>query len=368
VFPSAVALGGRGQPIGGSRSHSMVSAGRRRPWRGGEEQTKGALQLQTTVVGNYPKIGPGARAPSLRAAIQRYQAGRISEDDLQGVAAQVTREVLADQAKAGLDVVTDGHIRWDDPYTYFASKIDGFDLNGLIRYFDSNTYFRQPVAERKLEWTGPITVSDYRFAAENSAKPVKAVVVGPYTLARQSSRPHYNRLQEVVMDLASILNREARALADAGAPLVQFDEPAILRHKDDFPMFKEAMSRLVDGVSSKTALYAYCGDISGLAKEFLSLPFDVIGLDFVTGPTNFDLLSEFPSDKELGLGIVDARNTKLETVDEIVDQIRRASNSVGLDRIDVSPSCGLEFLPRANAYGKLVRMVEGVARAQEVLS
>ncbi len=324
--------------------------------------------MQTTVGGNYPKIGPGARAPSLRAAIQRYQAGRITEDDLQGVAAEVTKEVLADQVRAGLDVVTDGQIRWDDPYTYFASKIDGFDLNGLMRYFDSNTYFRQPVVQRKLAWAGPITVSDYRFAAENSAKPVKAVVVGPYTLARQSSRPHHDSLQEVVMDLAHILNREAKALADAGALLVQFDEPMILRHKDDLPMFKEAMSRLVEGVSSKTALYAYFGDISGIAKEFLSLPFDVIGLDFAMNPANFDLLSEFSADKKLGLGIVDARNTKLETVEEIVDQIRRAGNSVGLDRMDVSPSCGLEFLPRANAYGKLVRMVEGVARAQEVLS
>ena len=324
--------------------------------------------MQTTVVGNYPKIGPGARAPSLRSAIQRRQLGRITDEELRAVGDEVTREVLANQAEAGVDVVTDGHIRWDDPYTSFASEIDGFTLNGLKRYFDSNTYFRQPSAERKLAWPGPISVADYRFAAENSAKPVKAVVPGPYTLAKQSSWPHYASLREVVMDLAAILNQEARALFEAGASLVQFDEPAILRNKRDLPMFKEAMANLVDGVESKTALYAYFGDIAGVAADFLALPFDIIGLDFVMGAGNFDLLGGFPEGKELGLGIVDARNTKLETADEIVGHIRRAGASVSLDRLHVSPSCGLEFLPRANAYGKLARMVEGVARAEEVLS
>jgi 5-methyltetrahydropteroyltriglutamate--homocysteine methyltransferase len=224
------------------------------------------------------------------------------------------------------------------------------------------------VAEGELRWNGPISVEDHRFAAANSGRPVKAVVIGPYTLAKLSRWPHYSELREVVMALASILNQEARALADAGAPIVQFDEPAILRNKRDLHIFKEAASALVEGVNARTALYAYFGDISGIAEELLSLPFDIIGLDFVMGSANFGLLSRFPRDKELGLGIVDARNTKLETVDEIVGCVKQASRYVSLDRIQVSPSCGLEFLPRPNAYNKLARMVEGVRKAQEVLS
>ena len=276
--------------------------------------------------------------------------------------------MLEDQANAGLDLVTDGQVRWDDGQTYFASKIGGFDTKGLIRYFDTNTYYRQPVAEGKLEWRGPIGLADYRFAAANSERPVKAVVTGPYTLAKLSRWPYYGELRDAVLDLAFILNQEARALADAGAPVVQFDEPAILRHKGDFPLFQEAMSALVEGVSAKTALYAYFGDISGVAPEFLSLPFDIIGLDFVMGTANFELITGFPESKDLGLGIIDARNTKGETVDEIVGQIKRIAGSVSLDHIQVSPNCGLEFLPRRNAYDKLVRMVEGVANAREVLS
>ena len=125
---------------------------------------------------------------------------------------------------------------------------------------------------------------------------------------------------------------------------------------------------LVEGVAARTALYAYFGDVAGVADEFLSLPFDVIGLDFVMGSANFDLLFRFPEDKDLGMGIIDARNTKMEAVDDIVRQIKRISTAVSLDRIHVSPSCGLEFLPRSNAYDKLVRMVEGVTKAREVLS
>lgn len=324
--------------------------------------------MQTTVVGNYPKIGQGAKAPNLRTAISRRQLDQISEEDLHGIQDETTAEILEDQARAGVDLVTDGHVRWDDPQTYFASKMGGFEINGLIRYFDTNTYYRQPIAKEPVTWNGPISVKDYQFASARSRKPVKAVVIGPYTLAKLSQRPCYGELREAVVDLAAALNREAVALAEAGAPVVQFDEPSILKNKSDFAIFEEAMSILVKGVSAKTALYTYFGDVSGIAGGLFALPFDVIGLDFVMGAANFDLLDKFPGEKELGLGIVDARNTKMESVDDIAEQIGRVTSYVSPERIQVSPSAGLEFLPRSTAYDKLVRMVEGVQKTREMLS
>ncbi len=323
--------------------------------------------MKTTVVGNYPKIGPGTRAPNLRAAITRADQGRISREELRRIEDEVTREALEEQAQAGVDLVTDGHIRREDEQTYFASRIGGFSINGLIRYFDTNTYYRQPVAEGKLEWRGPISVADYKFAAANSARPVKVAMPGPYTLARLSRWPHYQALRDVVLDLAHVLNQEARALAEAGAPVVQFDEPALVRNKADFPIFQEAAAVLVEGVTATTALYTYFGDISGISDRFFGLPFQILGLDFVVGSANFQLLSGFPGTKALGLGIIDARNTRMETVEEIVGHVRRVGQWVPPERIYVNPNCGLEFLPRDNAYRKLVRMVEGVARAREVL-
>jgi len=96
------------------------------------------------------------------------------------------------------------------------------------------------------------------------------------------------------------------------------------------------------------------------------LPFAAIGLDFVRGPANWDVIARQPFTKKLGLGIIDARNTRLESVDEIVSAVRRASALVAADMTYVNPSCGLEYVPREVAQAKLARMVQGVRQAQEV--
>ena len=176
--------------------------------------------LITTVVGNYTKIGPGTKAPSLRNAINQLDRGRITEEELRRVEDEVTREVIQEQIDAGIDLVTDGQIRWDDGQTYFARGIKGFSINGLIRYFDSNTYYRRPVAEAKLEWDGPSSAEHFKFARANSTRPVKAVITGPYTVARLSQKGSYPDLRSLVLDLAGILNREARALQEAGATVM----------------------------------------------------------------------------------------------------------------------------------------------------
>ena len=321
----------------------------------------------TTVVGNYPKIGLGTKAPSLRNAIARFDQGRITVEELRQVEDEVTREVIQEQVDAGIDLVSDGQIRWDDAQTYFAQRIKGFAINGLIRYFDSNTYYRHPVAEGKMEWDGPITVDDFIFAKTHSSKPVKAVITGPYTLARLSQQGCYADLESLVLDLARILNRDALALESAGASLIQFDEPAILKYKEDFPLLQEASRLLTQGLSTKTELCTYFRDASGLVPHLYHLPFHVFGLDFAWGPGNFDLLGDFPADKELVVGLLDARNTRLEPVEEMVAAVRRVSAHVSFDRLHLSPSCGLDFLPRQNARQKLARLVDGAQAARQAM-
>ena len=321
----------------------------------------------TTVVGNYPKIGPGTKAPSLRNAINQFDRGRITEEELRRVEDEVTREVIQEQIDAGIDLVTDGHIRWDDGQTHFAQRIKGFSIGGIIRYFDTNTYYRHPTAESKLERNGPIGVQDFTYAQAHSSRPVKAVLTGPYTLARLSQLGCYEDLASLAMDLAGILNQEARALEEAGATVIQFDEPAILKFKDDLPLLKKTSEVVTQGLGVKTVLCTYFQDVSGLTPELYMLPFKVFGLDFAWGPGNFQLLDDFPQDKELVMGFLDARNTRMESVEEIVEAVRRVMPKVSLDRISLSPSCGLDFLPRKNAREKLARLVEGARSAQEAL-
>lgn len=320
----------------------------------------------TTAVSHYPKIPNRPRPARLRGAISRLDRGEITPEDLTRVQDEVTVEAINEQIEAGLDLITDGQVRWDDDQTYIARALDGLEIGGLVRYADTNTYYRQPQITGPVGWRGPILVRDYAFAAANSSKPVKAVLTGPYTLAALSSDSHYNDRRKLVLDLAGALRQEALALAAAGAPFIQINEPAILWHKDDVGLLTEALGRLLDGVETQTAAYTWFTDADGILEQLLELPVDVIGLDFVWGPRNWDALSRTVFTKALGLGIVDARNTRLESPQEIAEHVRRVSEFVAPDRLYVNPSCGLEYLPREVAFEKLKRMVEGARLAEKV--
>lgn len=319
-----------------------------------------------TVVGNYPKIPNNPHPQKLRRALTQFEKGEITAQQRAEVEDEVTREVINEQVEAGVELITDGQIRWEDGQTYLAKKLAGFSINGLSRYFDTNMYFRQPIVEGRVEWREPITIRDFQFAAQNSPRPVKAVLTGPYTLARLSKNQHYPEFSALVLDLAKALNQEARALQAAGAKHLQFDEPSLLKHKTDFSVFREAAEILADEVSAKKALVTYFGDVSGIYPQILGLPFQVIGLDFVVAPQNFEIISTAPFTKELAAGIVDARNTRLETVEEILAAIDRLRGIIPLDRLYLSPNCGLEFLPREVAQAKLARLADAVNEARKL--
>ncbi|MDR7416660.1 MAG: methylcobamide--CoM methyltransferase [Armatimonadota bacterium] len=312
----------------------------------------------TTVVGSYPKIPDLPASGRWRSAKEKLERGEISPEEFLQVEREVTLEVIQEQVEAGIELITDGQIRWEDAQTYFARGLTGFTLDGLQRWFDTNMYYRMPVAEGEVLWTDPITVEDYRFAKAHSPRPVKPVITGPYTLARLSQNRYYATFEDFVLNLALALNQELRALDAEDPPLIQVDEPGILRHKGDFPLFREAMITLTEGVRAPLALYTYFGDVLDIYPEILDLPFDVIGLDFVAGPRNWEALEKAPFEKWLGFGILDARNTRLESLEDLLRALDRVSRYVPLDRIYLNPSAGLEFLPRKVARAKLQRLVE----------
>ncbi len=321
--------------------------------------------MKTTVVGSYPKI-PDPPAPGRwRASVEKLQRGEITAEDLRRVEDEVTAEVLAEMARAGIDVVTDGQIRWEDGQTYFTRGLHGFSVNGLQRYFDTNVYYRQPIAVGEIRWHGPVSVADYTFAAAHSQRPVKPVVTGPFTLAVLSRDEFYGNQDQLVMALAAALSQELRALAAAGAAVIQVDEPGLLTNRDRFPLFRRAMGVLWEGVTAQRALYTYFGHVDGLYPAILDLPVDILGLDFVAGARNWEVLRRAKFTKQLGLGIVDARNTKMETPEAVAAGCRRATEFVPADHLHVGPTAGLEFLPRKVAHRKLEVLAAGVRRFQE---
>ncbi len=321
--------------------------------------------MLTTVVGNYPKIPNRPRPARLRQAIARLDRGEITKEELAQVADEVTAEVIQEQTEAGVDIITDGQIRWDDDQTYVMGRMKGVEIGGLIRYFDTNTYYRQPQVVAPVSWQGPILAHDYEFAVQRSSKPVKAVLPGPYTLAALSVNSHYQSLSQLTSALASELRNEVQALANAGASIIQISEPAIVRNKQDIDLFAQAIERLLEGKPQgiEIALYTWFGDTRGILGRLLELPVDTIGLDFVWGPANWQALEEVKFQKKLGFGIIDARNTKLETVEEIADALERVGEFLTAEKVYVNPSAGLEYLPREVAFEKLKRMTQGVRQA-----
>ena len=314
----------------------------------------------TTMIGNYPKVAEGAYSTKLISAITKWQRKELTDAQLEDVCREITKAVVREQEQAGLDLLTDGQIRWEDIVTPVAKRLEGFEINGLSRWFDNNVYYRRPVLHRAPKRHGPILVDEYRFATSCSKRPMKVVLPGPYTFANVSEDRHYNSERRFVVKMAELLNAEALDLARAGAPLIQFDEPALGFGKPDMKLVIEALRIATTGVKAKTAAATYFGSLNGVLEPLMRSTIDVIGVDVVSDPKTLGALRRIKITKEIALGCLDGRNTKLESVGELHAVFNVMKKRVPLDRLHVSPNCGLEFLPHAQARAKVRRLVEAV--------
>ena len=315
------------------------------------------MSVQTTVIGSYPKPPPEGGTFTLRKTLHALERGEATADDLRTAHEALTREVIEEQAAAGIDLVTDGSVRWDDIVTPFARHMSGFVVGGLLRFFDNNVYYRRPVCTGPVEWAGPATADAFKYAQSVAPVPVKAVIPGPVTFAHLAIDEYYNDHVKFVMALAGVLAQEAFELEAAGATVIQIDEPALLGAPEDIDLARRAINLVVGELNAaETVVATYFGDAKRLGEEFFTLPVNVFGLDFISGPENHELLKLAPQGTRVQAGVVDARNTMLEPEDELAATIESIAETVGLENLWVAPSAGLEFLPREKARSKLVRL------------
>jgi 5-methyltetrahydropteroyltriglutamate--homocysteine methyltransferase len=312
------------------------------------------MELIIANTGSYPRIGDTPEQQRLRRAHAERERSTITPEALARVQDDVTAEVVREQLAAGVEIPTDGQIRWPDALAYVATKLNGVALNGLLRFFDTNTYFRQPVVRARISRKAPLFARDYRHAARVAGRPAKAVVTGPYTLARGSIlEGGYRSLHALTLAYATILAQEISELAEAGAPVIQIDEPAILRHREDLAVLGEALVVLARGKGpARLSLATYFGDAAGVYDDLQDMTVDMLHLDFTYAPALPRIIAERGSAKALSLGLVDARNTKLdgaETVVPVLDLVARRIKGPA----HLAPSAGLEYLPRDRARAKL---------------
>ena len=321
------------------------------------------MPIETTVVGSYPKPPDEGGKFTVRKTLHALEKGDATVEDLHAAQDELVRTVIGEQEAAGIDIVTDGHARWDDILTPFARQIRGFEIGGLIRWFDNNVYYRRPICTGPIEWGGPASVEAFKFAASVANKPVKAVVPGPVSFARLSVDEHYDNHEEFVLAIARVIAQEVFELEAAGARYIQIDEPALLGAPEDLDLAKNAIYIVTEQLNeAETVLGTYFDDAKRLGPEIFDLRVDGFGFDLISGPESMQLIRELPVEKKLQAGIVDARNTMLESTDDLARRIEELSSLAGPDCLRVSPSAGLEFLPREKARAKLERLAEAARR------
>jgi 5-methyltetrahydropteroyltriglutamate--homocysteine methyltransferase len=316
--------------------------------------------FKTTVVGSYPKITEDKTAVNLRRARNRFDQKNISTEELEKAYQETIKRVIGEQEEAGINLITDGLIRWDDLVAPFAKNIQGMEIDGLLRFFDNNFYYRRPVIKSKLSFGNYSVVDEFRFARANSKKEVKQVVPGAFTFAELSMDEFYHDQEKLVFDIAGILHQEAEKLSQEGAKVIQIDEPSLCAHPDKLKLVEESLKIITGGIQARFALYLYFGSIKELMPDLFELPVDIIGVDVVSKKENLDVLLEYGGKKEIGLGCVDARSISMESQAELIALFEKVAKKTPADKIYANPSCGLEFLPHAEAHKKLKNMVEAV--------
>ncbi len=307
----------------------------------------------------YPRVGETDSELRLRRAHHDYDHGDITEDELEEIIDSYVEDVIEEQVEAGLDVVTDGMIRWYDHISHLAGKMAGADVGGLVRYFDTNYLVREAEVTGALDWEQPLLVSEFEFASEVSSKPVKKILTGPLTLSRYSTfeESSYSSERQLAEDYCKVLKQEIRALADAGLEYLQIEEPSLLQSPEDagwvLPLLDE-LSAAAD--IPEIRLATYFGDAAELYDQFQETEADVLLFDFTYSESLLDKIKNEGSDKRIGFGMLDGRNTKLAEADELKNKILSVTDRLPEGSHPVSFSCSLDYLPRDRARLKLDRL------------
>lgn len=281
-----------------------------------------------------------------------------AEKKVEDVIKRGRKEVIQIQQDNGIDIVTEGQLSWDDLLVFPTTRMEGVEMGGIVRFYDNNRFYREPSIVNELNRTQPLTAHQYRSARHVADTSVKAVMPGPYSLARLSKNEYYNNETDYYDAFAETVNQELQALDDGGAELIQLDEPSLTGVNDegiDIEAAIRSISHATEGVSASVIVTTYFGDITEAYPELLNVV-DGIALDFVSGEQNLQAVEEHGSPPRLGIGCMNARNTRLEPIEELVETVDEVLDNGSPDQVYLGPNCGLDFLPWTVMKDKVKRL------------
>ncbi len=334
------------------------------------------MLFPVTLVGSFPQpdwlIDRARLSARLPPRVRAKELWRIPEPLLDEAQRDATLVAIRAQEEAGLDIITDGEIRRESYSNRFATGLDGIDLDNPGTAMD-RTGHPAPVPRivGPIRRTRPVEVEDVRFLRAHTAKPIKITVPGPFTMTQQAQNDFYPDDESAAMAYADAVNAEIRDLFAAGADIVQIDEPYMQARPEQARQYAiKAINRALEGISGTTIVHLCFGYAAvvhnkpatgySFLPELRDCSCQQVSLE--TAQPNLDcaVLSKLDNKKIL-LGVIDLGDPNVETGEVVASRIRRALPYVAAANIIVAPDCGMKYLSRETAIGKMRAMVEGAA-------
>ena len=332
------------------------------------------MLFPTMLVGSYPQpewlIDRVKLASRLPPRVRARELWRIAEPYLEEAQRDATLLAIRAQEEAGLDVITDGEIRRESYSNRFATALSGVDIENH-GYAIDRTGHPNPVPRivGPIRRSRPVEVEDVKFLRANTKHPIKMTVPGPFTMTQQAQNDYYPDEESAALAYADAVNEEIRDLFAAGADIVQIDEPYMQARPEKARQYGvRALNRALEGVDGTTIVHICFGyaAIVGHSKpagysflpELRECTCDQVSIETAQPKLDCSVLTRLDN-KKIVLGVIDLDDTKVETPEQVAERIRRALAYAPPERIVVAPDCGMKYLPRDVAFGKMKAMVEG---------
>jgi len=337
--------------------------------------------LPTSLVGSYAQpewlIDRSKLAKRFPPRVRAGELWRVDAQWLEEAQDDATRLAILDQELAGLDIITDGEIRRESYSNRFATALDGVDLDNPGTALDRSGHPNPvPRVVGRIRRRNAVEVRDLEFLKRHTGKPVKMTVPGPFTMSQQAQNDFYKSEEEMALDYAAAVNEEIKDLFAAGCDVVQIDEPYMQARPDKARAFGvTALDRALEGVTGTTAVhicFGYAAIIHERPTGYSFLPefakSRVQQISIETAQSNLDCaVLENLGGKTIILGVLDLSTPQIETPEIVAARIARALAHVDPKRVVVAPDCGLKYLPRDVAFGKMKAMADGAALARAKL-
>lgn len=333
------------------------------------------MPLLTAVVGSYPQpdwlIDRAGLQKLMAPRVRAEQVWRVSPPLLEEAQDDATLVAIREQELAGVDIITDGEIRRESYSNKFVNALEGVDRERRAE-ITGRTGIKVPVplVTGPIKRRAPIEASDVRFLRAHTDRTIKITLPGPFTLSQQCVDEHYGSDESLALAFADAVNEEVHDLFAAGADVVQIDEPWLQARADNARRYGiAAIDRALRNVRGTTALhmcFGYAAFVkdkpSGYAflAELDACAADQISIEAAQPKLDLSVLQSLPS-KTVMVGVLDLADPKVETPEVVAERIRRALEVLPPERLIATPDCGMKYLPRATAFGKLQALAAGAA-------